>query len=145
MCIYISIYIYLYIYTYIYMYCTWAKCSICAMLTYKAGPFVGAHFFCRSGKTPIRSRRSSRLPDFLAQNIEQHFKVPVQFQVLCHLAAVVPGWADWMNWWSRDLIVPGPVVAFCFPCVAIVSSFLWLWFRSYIYIHIYTHIYIYYR
>ena len=46
--------------------------------------------FCRSGKTPIRSR-SSRLPDFLAQNIEQHFKVPVQFQVLCHLAAVVPG------------------------------------------------------
>lgn len=28
---------------------------------------------------------SSRLPGFLAQNIEQHFKVPVQFQVLCDL------------------------------------------------------------
>ena len=98
MYVYIYIYLYIYIYTYIYI-CTVHEQNAPSVLCLptKAGPFVGAHFFCRSGKTPIRSRRSSRLPDFLAQNIEQHFKVPVQFQVLCHLAAVVPGWADWMN------------------------------------------------
>ncbi|CAL1125873.1 unnamed protein product, partial [Cladocopium goreaui] len=33
----------------------------------------------------LKVHGSSRLPDFLAQNIEQHFKVPVQFQVLCDL------------------------------------------------------------
>lgn len=33
----------------------------------------------------IRVHGSSSLPSFLAQNIEEHFRVPVQFQVLCDL------------------------------------------------------------
>lgn len=33
----------------------------------------------------LKVHGSSRLPGFLAQNIQEHFKVPVQFQVLCDL------------------------------------------------------------